>query len=363
MKKHIAAVLCCILIVTVLPPAARAIEDEALSPTVQTVGEYLCRAVSQPCVGSVGGEWAVIGLARSGLTVPEGYYETYYQMLEQYVKQCDGVLHKVKYTEYARVILAVTAIGKNPADVGGYNLLAPLGDYKKTIKQGINGAVWALIALDSGNYDMPVASGAEVQATRELYVDYILSRRTSDGGWAMSGDAADPDMTGMALQALAKYQSDSRVSAATEQALACMSAQQNENGGFWGLDGENAESCAQMLVALCELGLSPDDARFVKNGHTMLNNLLTFYDDNGGFCHVHDGGVNQMATEQCFYTLVALKRRQEGQSSLYRMAEAVAAVPHATGQASANAPMALYETAAQMPMQIFYRLFLPFLLF
>ncbi|MBQ1222200.1 MAG: hypothetical protein IIX78_06625, partial [Alistipes sp.] len=121
----------------------------------EDVGIYLYETVKEPIVGSIGGEWAVLGLARSDMDIPEEYFENYYRTVTKYVKDCDGVLHNKKYTEYSRVIVALTSIGKNPEDVAGYNLLVPLGDYEKTIWQGVNGAIWALIALDCGNYNIP----------------------------------------------------------------------------------------------------------------------------------------------------------------------------------------------------------------
>ncbi len=50
------------------------------------------------------------------------------------------------------MILALTAIGKDPTNVGGHNLLKGLDSMSYINKQGINGPVFALIALDSHNY-------------------------------------------------------------------------------------------------------------------------------------------------------------------------------------------------------------------
>ncbi|MEG2584500.1 MAG: hypothetical protein RSA27_08340, partial [Oscillospiraceae bacterium] len=136
--------------------------------------------VKNPQVGSIGGEWAIIGLARSGASVSDEYYQKYYENVEKTVKACGGVLDEKKYTEYSRVALALTAIGKDPKNVAGFNLLKPLGDYDKTVWQGINGAIWALIALDSGEYDIPQNTEAKVQATREMYVKYILDNQLSN---------------------------------------------------------------------------------------------------------------------------------------------------------------------------------------
>ena len=228
----------------------------------------------------------MLGLARSGYDVPDSYYQDYYATVETYVKACDGKLHDKKYTEYSRVIVALSSIGKDARNVGGYDLTKPLGDYDKTIWQGLNGPIWALIALDSRDYPMPENPEAETQATRQMYIDRILECQLPDGGWSLfggtsaasSGDGvSDPDITGMALQALAKYQDQPAVAKATEEALACMSKKQNSEGGFSSWGTKNSESCVQIIVALCELGIPLDDPRFVKNGNTLLDNLMTFY--------------------------------------------------------------------------------------
>ncbi len=321
MKKFI-SILLTLTILFSLSSEVLAFDNNKVDVTLESVGNYLYETVKEPIVGSIGGEWAVLGLARSNMAIPDEYFEDYYQTVTKYVKDCGGVLHNKKYTEYSRVIVALTSIGKNPADIAGYNLLTALSDYEKTIWQGINGAIWALIALDSGNYDMPNNPDAKIQATREMYIDHILEKQTSDGGWALSGDVADPDVTGMALQALSKYQDNYKVKSAIEKALNCLSKMQKENGGFEGFETENSESSVQVLVALCELGISVDDARFVKNEKSVLDNLFSFYDNGKGFKHIHEDSTNLMATEQCFYTLVALKRASEGKNSLYDMSDA-----------------------------------------
>lgn len=310
-----------------------AYELDDLEEAIQNTAKYMHKTVKSPQVGSIGGEWAVLGLARSGYDVPNEYYQNYYRTVEEYVKKCDGILHKKKYTEYSRLIVALTSIGMDPSNVAGYNLLTPLGDYDRTIWQGLNGPIWALIALDSGNYDMPQNPTAKTQATRDMYIQRILDCQLDDGGWSLfggtvaatSGDSvSDPDITGMALQALAKYQDKDEVKKATEEALTCMSQKQNKRGGFSSWGTENSESCVQMITALSELGISLDDQRFVKNDKTMLDNLMTFYIEDNGFLHTSDGsGSNQMASEQGFYGLIAAYRLINGKSSLYRMDDAI----------------------------------------
>lgn len=322
MKKSLSFLMCLIMFFSLSSQAVAADIDTVSSVVNETAG-YLYESVPNPQVGSIGGEWLVLGLARSTVDIPDEYFENYYQTAEKYIKDCGGMLHKKKYTEYSRVILALTAIGKNPTDVAGYNLLMPLGDYEKTIWQGINGSIWALIALDSGNYEVPKNTNANIQATRDMYIENILDNQNADGGWSLSGDESDVDVTAMALMALSKYQDNEQVKTAIQKALSLMSESQELNGGFSSGGTVNAESCAQMIVALCELGISPDDSRFVKNSNTILDCMLTYYEKGKGFKHTSDGTENQMATEQCFYALVALKRFNEGTNSLYSMSDAI----------------------------------------
>ena len=329
MKRALSLVLILVCLLAFSSPAIAATKPD-LKTLMDGTAKYMLSAVPKPDYADIGGEWAVLGLARSGYPVPDGYFEGYYGKLETYVKSVKGVLHEVKYTDYSRVVVALSAIGKDARDVAGYDLLAPLGDFEMTTWQGLNGAIWALIALDSANYPVPQIEDEENQATRQMYIDHILDAELNEGGWTLArrsaADSADPDITGMALQALAKYQKQEKVAAAIDRALTCMSSKQDEKGGFTNLWGDaNSESVVQMLVALCELGISLDDSRFVKNGNSLLDNLLTYRKGNGSFLHVLDGhtGDNQMSCEQGFYGLVAAYRAEQGMNSLYSMTDAI----------------------------------------
>ncbi|MBQ9931777.1 MAG: S-layer homology domain-containing protein [Firmicutes bacterium] len=276
---------------------------------------------SPAIIGSIGGEWRILGLARSDMPVKENYIEDWYKVLEEHVKDCKGILHARKYSDYSRTVLALTAAGYDPTNVAGYDLLAPLGDYEKTIWQGINGPIFALLALDCGNYAVPKAPEGALQATRQMYVDNLLSRQLSDGGFALSGTSADPDVTAMALQALAGYQDQAKVKTAVNKALECISELQDEEGGFSSFSTPNCESVSQVIVALCELGITLDDPRFVKNEQTLLDALFTFYLKDGEFTHIGTS-ANGMATEQAFYAMTAAARMRDGSNSLYTMDDA-----------------------------------------
>ena len=318
-KKLLSFVLAIILIFSSVVTIA--MEEKTLETAIKETSEYIIDNTPEPKVGSIGGEWAIIGLARGNINVEENYFSDYYRRVESSVKEKTGVLHKKKYTEYSRVILALTAIGKNPMDVAGYNLLLPLGDFEKTVWQGINGPIWALIALDCGEYEIPENPDAKVQATRQMYIEYILNRQNNDGGWSLAGGGiSDIDLTAMALQALSGYLYIDEVKAAVEKALSMLEKSQNDSGGFSSMGNANCESSAQVLTALCALGIKHNSSQFVKNEKTVLDDIMSYYAESG-FLHIKTGAVNQMATEQAFYSLVALWRLQNNMPPLYTMTD------------------------------------------
>ena len=313
-KRSLALILALVLICTVLPlPAAQAAD---VQPVLSAALARQASAVPSPGYGD---EWTVLGLARGGyFTADSDYFARYYADLAAKVPELtaasgrDGALNAYKSTDNSRVILALSAIGRDAAQVGGCDLTAPYADFAWVSNQGINGPIFALLALDSRNY-LPGS------AVRRQCVDAILSAECSGGGWAFGGSAADPDMTAMALQALAKYRDRQDVADAVERGLTVLSQQQEENGGFVAYDSESSESIAQVIVALTELDVSLTDSRFVKSGNTLVSRLLEFRTENGAFRHILDGEEDVMATEQGFYALVAVSRAEQGKSTLYTM--------------------------------------------
>ena len=248
----------------------------------------------------------------------------------------------MKFTEYSRVILALTAINKDVTDVGGYNLLSYLSDFDNVKKQGINGPIFALIAFDAGNYDIPIDKKASVQTTRQGIIDFILDKEihkgtSKAGGWALSGTDPDPDITFMAIQSLANYRDQKEVKEAVDRALKIMSKKQLSTGGYNSWGTENCESTAQAIVALTALGIDIDtDSRFIKtdkkgNKKTLMDGMMQFYCKGGGFAHVNEGydggggsgtGLNAMATDQGMYALDAYYRYINGKNKLYNMTDA-----------------------------------------
>lgn len=190
---------------SVLPKIVIPVHQKPKSDIYATTGDWIYKNTQNPIVSSTGGEWAVIGLARAGYAVSDGYYASYASNVISTLIKNNGVLHAKKYIEYSRAVLALTAIGYDVTNVGGYNLLDRLADFDAVCWQGVNGPIWALLALDSHGCEIPVAPSFKTRTTREKLVSAILEKELTSGGWTLAGNAADVDMTAMAIQALAPY--------------------------------------------------------------------------------------------------------------------------------------------------------------
>ena len=307
--------------------AAQATAEEAYSSAGKTIYE---NTVKTP---SFGAEWHILGLARSEYEGCDEIFEKYYEDVVEFLKQNDGVLSKSKYTEYSRTIVAIKAIGRNPKNTGGYDMVSKLLEKNNVIKQGLNGSIWALIAFNTGRY---ADSSDEFKSAEKYYIEYILDAEKDSGGWSLDSSEAnaDVDITGMALTALAPYcKSDDNVKKAADRALSWLSEVQDDDGTYASWGSVSSESCAQVIVALTSLGIDPNkDERFIKNGKSVIDGLLSFYTD-GGFKHISSGKLNNMATEQGYYALTAYFRFTGGKSSLYDMSDKENTAPAALTKA------------------------------
>lgn len=292
--------------VPVLPARA----SGGYGPAYAAVLDHL-QSGSAPVFGSIGGEWKVIALARSGRISPQSSYAgDYYARIEQMVaSNGSNVIDGNRSTDNSRLILALTSIGRDARNVAGYDLTAPLSDFNYVKRQGVNGAIFALLALDAHSEYGPASA-------KQACIDFILGREIAGGGWALAGTNPDPDVTSMAITALARH---SEASAAVQRGIETLSRIQNDDGGFSSMGTANCESCAQVLLALASEGVNGDqDSRFIKGGRSVLDALLGYFTGTG-FAHTAGGGVNAMASEQAAYCLCGYDRLMHGRNTLYNM--------------------------------------------
>ena len=298
---------------------------------LNNVLEYVKAETYNPSLGSTYGEWAVLAEARGNVSASV-WYDKYLSNIAKSVASMNGKLDptstQTKHTEYSRVILALTALGEDATKFTGsngtvYNLVEPLfeknGSTYRVSEQGNNGTAFALIALDSGNY----YDNATGTTARNAWINSLLDAQISGGSWGIDADfpGSNVDMTALVVQALAPYCStNANVKDAVDKAVKWLSAEYQKTGDY-----DSSESAAQVIVALSALNIDAKiDSRFQHNGISVLSNFLSYADPNSkGFLHDKqpNSTVNQMASEQAAYTLVAYDRYVNGSKRLYDMSD------------------------------------------
>lgn len=303
-------------------------QPQSVTAVLNATMEQLAKTVTAPSFGTNAGEWTVFSLARGGYYAKDNaYFTDYYKRIVETVNETaanvdlNGALDKNKSTENSRLIVALSAIGKDATAVGEWNLVEPYSanGINWIKKQGLNGTIWTLIALDSNNY---VTADETI---RQQCVDALLEAKHDDNGWSLVTAKAQPsnvDITCMALTALYPYRNQPEVAAACENAIQWLSDSQLATGGFPYGSGETSESCAWAIVALTTWGINPDtDTRFIKNGKSAVDNLLTYYLESEAMFAHQGTEANAMATDQSCYALVAYDRFINGKNALYDMSD------------------------------------------
>lgn len=331
MKKRIKSILSFIITfmfmftyISIIPVKASGNNEELLkkvNTSINNVHKFIVKN------GTWSSDWKTVAFNKSGLQLPENYNGKYLEDTKKLLKDSKGYFYKV--TDYERITLGVVAAGGDPRNVGGYNLLDKIYNFhdpknpnRKIDFQGLNGVIYALIALDTKNYEIP----AGAKFTREYMLDYVLENRNTDGGWDlnMSGNKSDVDITSMTLIALAPHhdyvsKDGKKVTDAIKGAIDWLSRVQRQDGGFnsWFTEN-NSESCAQTIIGLCANGIDPTSAKFTKN-RNLVENLLRFQQSNGEFYHLMDGseGVNGMSTEQAYQAILAYRDFAKEKGSIY----------------------------------------------
>lgn len=302
-------------------PGLGAVKPETLEAAYNST-EKKVKEIADKISWAFTSEWVVLGLSRAG-KLSDADAKKYCDRIAAYIENTKSEkMNNSMSSDNSRLILSLTSIGIDPTDINGYNLLKPLSDINYVTKQGLNGPVWALIAFDSHNYDIPKAEPGVNQTTREELVNRILSAQRADGGWAYSGSSSDVDMTCMVLQALSPYNNGDNpaVQNAVNRALEWLKTVQKADGFFT----DSSESHSQVIIALTSLGIDPasGEGGFVKNNNGALDALMSFYVSGGGFKHVEaNWKLNSLATQQGYHAIAAYYRFKAGMTSLFDMSD------------------------------------------
>lgn len=304
---------------TVEQPSAEKSPVSAASVPAQDSSQLDATAASvlesgpSPTIGSIGGDWSVFALARAksvtGTAIPEEYFKEYIARVESALADASEFpalpkLNESKSTENSRVALTLMALGKNPSDAAGVDLISPLADLEYAGAQGVNGTAWALVAVDAAG---------QTQTSAKLLKD-LLGQEIRGGGFALAGDEPDPDVTAMALIALAPHKDDPAAAEVVERGIKALEAIQLDNGGFESWGTQALESVAMCVVALATLGVEPNE-RLTKGGGLLA--AMERFRSGGAYRHTVDGDPDPIATDQALLALVASERLANGKVGLF----------------------------------------------
>ena len=303
--RYIALLLCAAMVCAT--PVSASMRDWDVA------AQFVHCQLRTPAAGDTYGDWEIFAAARAGLSVPEGYFAAWLTMAERVLEQNGGKLSG-PVTGNMRLALALLALDQDLTDVGGYDLLSVITDTQRVCRTTVMGPAFGILILKNCGGD---------PAAEKVYLQHLLDKQLADGGWALSGQIADPDATAMTLQALSLCRKEAGVQAAIDRGLARLSAIQEPNGGFtaWGTTG--CESVAQTVIALTMLDIPLNDGRFVKNGNTLLDAMLSYRLADGSFSHTPGGAYDIMATQQALLALDALRREEAGLSGIYHLSDRV----------------------------------------
>lgn len=233
-----------------------------------------------------------------------------------------------KMTDYGRVIMMLTALGINASNLDIYrdsnntpftdssgkavsSLVKELYSYSGSYT--INGPIYALIALDMGNYTVP----KDAKWTREKLLEEILSHQYGSDGFGI-------DMVAMLMQSLYPYINDptygERVKAKMQEGYDIILGYQTASGvdpmgsdyTFFSWGTTNSESCAQVICAMCAMGVDvgtdPNFSAYSTGDYTQDKGVIPTWlnrylmPSKAGFGHT-DNSHNEMATYQSAYAV------------------------------------------------------------
>ncbi len=303
--------------------------SNAVSGIKQLIGiedsEMLLYKLDELPPGTSACDWTAFAFAQAGV---KDAYSAYAKGLENYVTEklsFSDRLDGYRATEYHRIALTARALGCDPrtfgrmpdgssADLiamGTYNYAGDLGE------QGLNGYIFALLTLDSDDYAVP----NNARYTRERILRSILDSEEASGGFGLNTGDFDVDITAMALQALAPYKERADVGAVIDRSLNRLAEAMTVNCAFASYGSENLESTAQVVIALCALGIDPrSDARFKSGGMDAIQAMELFKLPSGCFTHKFEPFEgNIVASEQALRAYIALYKFQAKMGGLYKL--------------------------------------------
>lgn len=224
-------------------------------------------------------DWLVYGLLRAGKSIPEEKLNAYYDSVEEKVKTWSV---GQKPTDIERIVLTLSAMGKDITNVGGKNLAEMIYNHKN-LADGSNELAWALLALDAKKTEIP----EDAKWSRDRMISALLTFQNAEsGGFGLTDSTGTGiDITAMALQALAPYRVvKPEVGAAVEKGLSYLKQNLPADWNYG-----TSEAVSQVILTLTTLQIDPANSEFGTAGQNLIRALMDHYYTENGFLHTENG--------------------------------------------------------------------------
>lgn len=278
-----------------------------------------------------GAEWSLFTLLRAGASLSQSDLDSYYASITQQLESGGRMLP----TDYFRVVVALLAMGKDPTDVAGMDLIEALYNYPNLDRMASNMMSYTLLALDTKDYEVP----QDARWTRETLIEKILTFQNANGGFGLSSaDTVSVDVTAMTLQALAPYRDMERVGLAFDRALEYLRSQMTSDCGYINEGDDNGCTAAQVLTALAVAGIDPldPDNGFTHGNYNLVTKLDQFKRESGFTTFMSSDQPDGMGTVQIGYALEAYRRFVAGENTLFDLTQWTPAPPTEDGDSGEN---------------------------
>lgn len=267
-------------------------------------------------------DWTAMAMNAVGY---DADYDSYLSSLEEYVSECyteRGYLDRNKATEWARLIIVITNLGGDPTSFGTdangnrINLVAD-GTYdyinEDLGKQGVNGYVFALIALKSGDYSVP----DDAKFTEAYMVEKILESQNDDGGFGLMENVSEADITAMVLHAVSMYRNYPGVGDAMEKGIKYLADSRLPDGNYEYYGVETCECLGQVINFMVSSGMDPRESKAFGE-KTIYDSFMSYRLKNGSYAHaLGDKDPNLVTTQQALLSLISVMNIEAGKSSVY----------------------------------------------
>ncbi len=248
-------------------------------------------------------EWAVISLVKAGVEFDKQKH------IDYYLDKAAQTGKRTSVTDYAKLAMCLSSLGVDCANIktesGKINLYSVIANADSSLMLSPISYAYALRALTEVNYAFPY----DASNSAEKYIDAIAEGQLEGGGFSFTGEDFDPDATSLVLIALAPYCAIeshplyAKASAIADKCVELLSQTQTSGGGFMSWGSENSNTAATVISALSALGVdSASDERFVKDA-SLLDNLLTFKAEGGGFGYMDNSAADDYSNEQALMAL------------------------------------------------------------